>query len=124
MDFYTTILSIAGIQHEKNDGQNLLPVLSENKVLNRDELFWHFPHYHGSGWKPGSAMRKGDWKLVLHYEDNRAELFNLAEDPGETMDISGKYPEETGELKNLLNERLMESNALFPQKNITYLPVR
>jgi len=124
MDFYTTILSIAGTQHEKNDGENLLPVLSKNKVLNRDKLFWHFPHYHGSGWKPGSAMRKGNWKLVVHYEDNRAELFNLAENPGETSDVSGKFPEKTRKLKNLLNERLMESNALFPQNNITYLPVQ
>jgi arylsulfatase A-like enzyme len=65
-----------------------LPVLVENKRLNRDELFWHFPHYHGSGWKPGSALRKGDWKLVVHYEENKTELFNLAEDPGETTNLS------------------------------------
>jgi arylsulfatase A-like enzyme len=66
MDFFTTILSIAGVQHEKNDGENLLPVLVENKRLNRDELFWHFPHYHGSGWKPGSACEKatGNWWCI------------------------------------------------------------
>ena len=117
MDFYTTILSIAGIQHEKNDGENLLPVLSENKVLNRDELFWHFPHYHGSGWKPGSAMRKGDWKLVVHYENKQTELFNLADDPGETTDISENYPGKTVELRKILNARLTDSDAKLPLPN-------
>jgi arylsulfatase A-like enzyme len=117
MDFFTTILSIAGIQHKKNDGENLLPVLTENKLPARDELFWHFPHYHGSGWKPGSALRKGEWKLVVHYEDNRTELFNLAEDPGETTDVSEKYPEKVSELKKLMEKNLAETYALIPEKN-------
>jgi len=117
MDFFTTILSIAEIQHEKNDGENLTPVLTENKPLNRDELFWHFPHYHGSGWKPGSALRKGDWKLVVHYENKQTELFNLASDPGEITDISEKYPEKTAELSKILNEKLLESNAKIPLTN-------
>jgi arylsulfatase A-like enzyme len=117
MDFFTTILSIAGIQHQKNNGENLLPLLTENKLPARDELFWHFPHYHGSGWKPGSALRKGDWKLVVHYEDNRTELFNLAEDVGETTDVSEKYPEKVSELKKLMEKNLAETNALIPEKN-------
>jgi arylsulfatase A-like enzyme len=117
MDFFTTILSIAGIQHQKNDGENLLPLLTENKLPARDELFWHFPHYHGSGWKPGSALRKGDWKLVVHYEDNRTELFNLAEDPGETTDVSAMYPDKVSELKKLMEKNLAETNALIPEEN-------
>jgi arylsulfatase A-like enzyme len=117
MDYFTTILSLAGIQHEKNDGESLLPVLTENKELQRDELFWHFPHYHGSAWKPGSAIRKGDWKLVVFYEDDRTELFNLAEDPGETTDISKANPDRMRELSERLNEKLKETNAKFPGVN-------
>jgi len=117
MDFFTTILSLSGIEHDKNDGENLQPILNENNLLNRDELFWHFPHYHGSGWKPGSALRKGDWKLVAHYEDNRTELFNLAEDAGETTDVSEKYPEKVSELKKLMEKNLAETYALIPEKN-------
>ena len=119
MDFFTTILSLAGIQHDKNDGENLQPVLTENKPASRDELFWHFPHYHGSGWKPGSALRKGDWKLIYYYEDNRTELFNLADDPGETTDVSEKFPEKTGELQKILNRKLTDTNALLPNSNST-----
>lgn len=122
MDYFTTMLSLAGIPHKNNDGENLMPVLVDNKTLNRDQLFWHFPHYHGSGWKPGSAIRKGDWKLVIHYEDERAELFNLAEDPGETVDISENFPEKLIELKLLLEENLADTNGRYPVPNPGYGP--
>ncbi len=122
MDYFTTILGLAGIEHKNNDGENLLPILSENKTLERDELFWHYPHYHGSAWKPGSALRKGDWKLVVHYEDNRTELFNLANDPGETTDVADKFPEKVKALKVVLDEKLADSNAKFPELNPDYMP--
>ena len=117
MDFFTTMLSIAGIQYDKNDGENLLPVLTKNQQLNRDELFWHYPHYHGSGWKPGSALRKGDWKLIVHYENNKTELFNLSGDPGEKVDVSSQNPEKVNEMKKILDKKLQESGAEFPQLN-------
>lgn len=117
MDFFPTVLTLAGIQHNKNDGENLLPVLIDDNPLQRDELFWHFPHYHGSAWKPGSAMRKGEWKLITFYEDERTELFNLKNDPGELNDVSEQFPVKTKELKNLLSKKLKESDAKFPQPN-------
>lgn len=122
MDFFTTILNLAKIQHEKNDGENLLPVLTGAKSIERDELFWHYPHYHGSAWKPGSALRKGDWKLIVYYEDNRMELFNLADDPGETTDLSSQNPGKVTELKNILDTKLAGSHAKFPEINQDYAP--
>ena len=122
MDYFTTILNLARINHKINDGENLVPLLTKNTHLTRDELFWHYPHYHGSAWKPGSAIRKGDWKLVIHYEDNRVELFNLANDPSETTDISAEFPEKTKELKTRLDEKLAETNAKFPEPNLDYVP--
>ncbi len=120
MDFFPTILSMAGIRHEKNDGENLLPVLTERKQIARDEIFWHYPHYHGSGWKPGSALRKGDWKLIVHYENNQIELFNLADDPEETNEVSKENPEKVLELRKILDEKLSESGAKFPKINPDY----
>ncbi|MCF6331858.1 MAG: sulfatase [Draconibacterium sp.] len=122
MDFFTTILNIAGVEHEDNDGVNLLPVLTEKKPIERDELFWHYPHYHGSAWKPGSALRKGNWKFIVYYEDNRTELFNLKDDPGETTDISAANPEKVAELKMILDKKLAGSNAKFPEVNQDYDP--
>ncbi len=117
MDFFTTLLSISKVDHDSHDGQNLLPVLANQGKLHRDVLFWHYPHYHGSAWKPGSALRKGDWKLVTFYEDNRTELYNLKRDPGETVNVAEDHPRITTELKEQLSGLLNESNARFPQPN-------
>ncbi len=122
MDYFTTILNLAGIEHEKNDGENLLPVLTEKMPLQRDELFWHYPHYHGSAWEPGSALRKGDWKLVVHYENNQYELFNLAEDLGETTDLAAVFPEKLKELKTILDKKLADTDAKFPVPNPDFDP--
>ena len=120
MDYFTTILNLAKIEHNSNDGENLVPCLTKNETLKRDELFWHFPHYHGSAWTPGSAIRKGDWKLVYFYEDKRTELYNLANDPGESTDLANQFPEKTNELKNMLTKKLEDSNAKFPVSNPNY----
>jgi arylsulfatase A-like enzyme len=32
---------------------------------------------------PGGAIRRGDWKLIEFYEDNRLELYNVKNDSGE-----------------------------------------
>ena len=66
----------AGIKNNIDiDGISLTPILNRQSEIDREDVFWHFPHYHGSLWKPGSAIRSGDWKLVFHYESNNAELF-------------------------------------------------
>ncbi|NQU86330.1 MAG: sulfatase [Mariniphaga sp.] len=111
MDFYTTILNLAGIKHKPNDGENLLPILTKQKQIHREEIFWHFPHYHGSTWKPGSALRAGDWKLVVHYEENKFELFNLKNDPSEINDISKQDIEKLSEMKEKYNSWITKTNA-------------
>ncbi len=120
MDFFTTILSLAGVNHDEQDGKNLLPILMEDLILERDLLFWHYPHYHGSAWKPGSAVRKGDWKLIYFYEDDKTELFNLKSDPGERTNLTAEFPEKAHELKSKLDSMLLETNGQVPKKNRYY----
>jgi arylsulfatase A-like enzyme len=114
MDFYPTLLSLAGIPHQSTDGRSLVPLFRDTEKLDRDELFWHYPHYHGSAWKPGSAIRKGDWKLVYTYEDKKVELYDLAGDPSETTDVSVQFPDRVQTLKALLDSRLEETEARYP----------
>lgn len=121
MDYFTTILSIAGVEHEPSDGKNLLPLLKGKGTIGRDELFWHYPHYHGSAWTPGSALRKGDWKLIWFYENERAELYNLADDLGETYDLSAAHPEIAEEMKKILDNKLVESGGKLPVPNPDYI---
>ncbi|MEX2512931.1 MAG: sulfatase [Cyclobacteriaceae bacterium] len=117
MDFYTTLLSMAKVKHEGEDGENLLPILRQDGPVDRELLFWHYPHYHGSAWRPGSAVRKGDWKLIYFYEEDKSALFNLANDLGERTDLAAEFPEKVRELKYKLDSLLSATNAQFPQKN-------
>jgi hypothetical protein len=64
-----------------------------------------------NGLETGCAIRKGDWKLMVHYEDQRIELFNLAGDPGEETDVAKQFPEKVDELKVLLDKKLEETGA-------------
>ena len=98
---------MAGIEIEKNivlDGVDLSPLIHKNKPLEREDLFWHYPHYHGSAWTPGAAIRQGDWKLIEFYESNSVELYNLKNDLSEKEDLSLRFPEKVIELQNKLRE--------------------
>jgi arylsulfatase A-like enzyme len=111
-DLFPTILDVVGIKNDnKIDGVSLMSTLKEKSRVERKNIYWHFPHYHGSLWKPGSAIRSGDWKLVLHYESNEVELFNLKDDPGELNDVSTLFKEEKEQLLNQLNKMKIETNA-------------
>ena len=123
-DFFPTLLSLANIPLDPSieiDGVDLSPILLEEESLGRDELFWHYPHYHGSAWTPGAALRKGDWKVVEWYETNTAELYNLAEDLSETTDLSEQYPAKTAELLERLHELQQAMNASSVKVNAEYV---
>ncbi|MFC2115293.1 sulfatase [Bacteroidota bacterium] len=117
MDFYPTLLELAGLvpnpgQHR--DGMSLVPFLEDpDKDISRT-LVWHFPHYHGSAWRPGSAIREDKWKLIEFYEDNKLELYDLNNDLEEQNDLSSKYPDIADRLSELLHLKLDEMDALYP----------
>ena len=111
-DLFPTILDFVGIRNEnKIDGISLMPRLLEKSKIDRENIYWHFPHYHGSLWKPGSAIRSGDWKLIFDYESNEAKLFDLKEDPSELNDISNLFNEEKERLITELEKMKKETNA-------------
>ncbi len=102
MDFFPTMLDLAGLPQVPDvtlDGQSLVPLLSGEKELSPRKLYWHYPHYHGSSWAPGASIRDGDWKLIEFYHHEKAELYNLREDPGEQHDLSERFPDRTKQLR-------------------------
>ncbi|MFC1555933.1 sulfatase-like hydrolase/transferase [candidate division KSB1 bacterium] len=120
MDFYPTMLDLAGIDpvpDQHIDGLSLKPLLSEKKDLDRKILFWHFPHYHGSKWTPGSALREGDWKLVRFYEEDKSELYNIRNDISEEHDLAQSNPEKLKELETKLDSCLENCRAQMPIAN-------
>ena len=117
MDLMPTVLDLLGLPARPElhrDGISLVPAMRKPALAVPRTLVWHYPHYHASSWKPGSAMRAGDWKLVVHYETGKRELFNLAEDPGETTDRANEYPETLENLTRRHTEWLEQMGAAVP----------
>jgi len=101
-DFYPTILAATGQPlrpHQHVDGESLVPVLTGSGGLKRDAIYWHYPHYnkHPQAF-PSGVIRSGDRKLLECYETGKLSLYNLADDIGETNDLSKKEPAKTAEL--------------------------
>lgn len=120
MDFYPTLLELAGldmITQQHVDGTSLTPLLKGDSGLERDELYWHYPHYHGSGWTPGAAIRKGPWKLIEFYETGELELYDLENDPGESNNLSESEEELVHTLKKQLLKHQDNTNAQMPKTN-------
>ncbi len=119
-DFYPTLLEMAGAPLEPQqhcDGVSLVPLLRGEKTLDRDAIFWHYPHYGNQGGTPGSSIRAGDWKLIEFYEDGRLELYNLRQDIGETVNLAGLRPEIVRTLHQRLQQWQTEIEALAPTPN-------
>jgi arylsulfatase A-like enzyme len=117
-DIFPTILEAAGqpAQPELHkDGTSFVSLLKGGTKPVHDALFWHFPHYgnHGSG--PCSSVLVGDWKLIHWIENDSVELFNIAEDIGETTDLSAKHPERAAELRARIEHWRKETNANMPR---------
>ena len=107
LDVLPTALAAAGVQPQSRwqlDGVNLLPFLTGKKSGRPHEtLYWRLGEH--------MAIRKGDWKLVKTTEGplkeanpsafndlSNAELYNLAEDIGETKNLAPTHPEKVREL--------------------------
>jgi len=121
-DFYPTILDMAGLKmkpQEHQDGQSLLPLFQGEEIVSRP-LIWHYPHYGNQGGEPSSIIRKGKWKLIHYYEDERQELFNLEDDLEEQNERSDQYPEVASILKEELFDMLNATNARYPIKDPLY----
>jgi arylsulfatase A-like enzyme len=115
-DFYPTMLAMAGLPlkpEQHKDGRSLVPLLKGGRQLDREALYWHYPHYGNQGGFPGGAVRLGDWKLLERYEDGRVHLYNLAEDIGERNDLSGQYPERVAAMRAKLHSWYKEVDAKF-----------
>jgi arylsulfatase A-like enzyme len=117
-DFYPTMLEMADLPlrpQQHMDGVSLVPLLKESGMLQREAIFWHYPHYHGSGNRPSGAVRAGDYKLIEWYEDGRVEMYNLADDLGEQNDLASDRPLQAAELRRMLHEWRDKVNARMPE---------
>jgi arylsulfatase A len=125
-DLYSTILEIAGQKEAARkgvDGLSLIPLLRREGTLQREALFWHYPHYQHyqlGGTTPYGAIRAGDFKLIEFFDDMRVELYNLREDIGEQRNLADQMRAKVDELRARLHAWRKEVGAQMPSRNPAY----
>jgi arylsulfatase A-like enzyme len=122
-DLYPTLLELAGAKGNAVDGVSLVPLLKDPAAkLQREAIYWHYPHYHPGGATPYGAVRARDWKLIEFYEDWHVELYNLKDDVGEKHDLARDMPEKAAELRERLHGWRKAVGAQMPTPNPDYKP--
>ncbi|MFM7148895.1 MAG: sulfatase, partial [Gemmataceae bacterium] len=104
------------------DGVSLLPVLRGQGKLEREALYWHYPHYANQGSRPSGAIRQGRYKMIEFYQDQRRELFDLRESIGEHVNLAEKKPEVVRDLAEKLERWRKDVGARMPTPNPDYKP--
>ena len=117
-DVLPTLTGIVGAPNPEGiDGLSFVPALMGRSAEQpkHEFLYWEFAAYGGQ-----QAVRMGDWKGVrqnMLRKDNpdplAIELYNLAEDPGESRDVAAEHPEETAKIRAIM-ERERVPSELFP----------
>ncbi len=138
-DIYATLSDVTGQERKPRggeDGFSLMPVFHGAKTSDRDVLISH--SIGGS-----FAVRQGDWKLCLCRgsggwsapKENIAkqkglpplQLYNLADDPSEVINLAAKHPHHVDRLLLLLDEqvnagRCTPGQQLPNDRTISFLP--
>lgn len=128
-DMMPTFADIAGIEAPDNDGLSLAPVLLKETAGGRryaeknhvnvpeqklhDHLYWEYPA--SKGWV---AVRIGEWKgLLRKVQDGNTEmeLYNLQDDPRESVDLAVQHPDIIGQMWDVIRESHTPANPAVPK---------
>jgi arylsulfatase A-like enzyme len=110
-DLFPTFCEAAGatIEHEI-DGVSILPTLLGKKQSFDRTLFWVRREggqlYQGQDYY---AVRRGPWKLLQNTPFENFQLFNLIDDPLESVDVSNKHRPIVRELTEALRRHVQEA---------------
>lgn len=132
-DWYPTLLGLCGVPPSTPvsdvppcDGADLIPLLTGRGEPPARSLFWHFPHYGFSPSQPYSgapqlhpsgSVRSGSMKLIRSYEKGSLELFDLAADPGESLNLASGRPLTARLMDARLTRWLEGVSAAMPRRN-------
>lgn len=129
-DLYPTLLAAGGASPkpgQKVDGVDQTAALKGGDSP-RSQIFCHFPHGHAAqsavmdGFSAGSSLRDGDLKLIRFYAraadgSDDLELYDLATDAGERDNLAARRPEAALRLNTVLQNYLVDTEAVIPRFN-------
>ena len=127
IDLFPTFQALAGQERsaeQQLDGVNILPLLLKQEPLGRKALHWHYPHYHNGGASPHGIIRKGQFRLIEHFDGTPTEMYDIENDIGETVNLARSMPEKSEELLAELRQWRREVGAQMPTLNTNYDPDR
>lgn len=123
-DFMPTLLDVAGSSYPKTYQGHEMPALigkSWNKMLagevdsprtEKDYIAWEI--------FGNRALRQGDWKIRWQHKPfgkGDWELFNLASDPAERLDLAGQQPERLKTLLASWDGYVKANNVIIPARS-------
>jgi arylsulfatase A-like enzyme len=118
-DYYPTMLELAGIEpipEQHTDGVSIVPLLEDPSAeLDRQAIYFHYPHRNAQGGVPSGAVRMGNLKLIEFFDDGRLELYDLENDDGESRNLSGAMPEKAKQLRRMLVDWRRSVDAKMPR---------
>ncbi len=142
-DFLPTFADILGAlaAAPAMDGESMLPLLRGGDGLDREALYWHYPHYHrltsddgvvDHPVKPHGAVRAGRYKLIEWFEQSiegpdtpgALSLYDLDEDPGESKNLVSAMADKARELYRMLREWRKSVGAQEMTRNPDYDPAK
>lgn len=126
-DIAPTVLELAGVEHPgtSHAGRDVHPMSGRSAL----------PYLTGAadtihadapiGWElyGNRALIKGDWKAVLIWPpegDGEWRLFNIKDDPSETVDLSGREPERLAELVDAWAAYAEENGVVVMDRDVGY----
>jgi len=114
VDVMPTLLELLGLDQGAPplQGRSLVPLL-RGRSLRAEPAFSHALAQRGHEGRLWS-VRDGTWRLVWDAEARRAQLYDLASDPGETRNVASEHAAVCERLLALLNAQ-REQDAVFEQ---------
>ena len=127
MDLVPTLLTIAGATPPEDanfDGQALPDILLGKSEASRTGLLFFRrppdrPGAKGEGNLPDLAVRDGSWKLLCEYDGSTPQLYDLAQDRGETHNVAADHPELVA---RLTKAAVQWHQSLPPDRGPEFLP--
>lgn len=114
MDVAPTMLELAGLDHSSMQGRSWARMMQGSETSPRSETDIVATQMFGA-----KMVRQGDWKAVSMPEPigtGSWELFNLANDPGETHDLSALQPRRLATMAAAWDEYAAANNVIIPDR--------
>ena len=113
-DFLSTFAELAGVaEPEGLDGRSMAPLLSGRAEEQAEHEFLYWEFHEGAASK--QAVRMGRWKGVRLSPSAPLELYDLAEDLGETRDVAAEHPDIVARIEAYLEVARTE-HEIWPLK--------